>query len=93
AKVSLGLADEKIAILPATYTDDIKEIVERFDTVVLMKIHKVFDKVLSILDDLNLADNAVYVSRAGMDDEQIFRNIRDLRGKDLNYFSMVIIKK
>jgi precorrin-2/cobalt-factor-2 C20-methyltransferase len=93
AKTSLGLADEKIAILPATYTDNIKETLERFDTVVLMKIHRVFNKMLNILNEMNLADNAVYISRAGMEDEKIFKDIRDVREGDLNYFSVVIIKK
>lgn len=93
ARLSLGLADEKIAILPATYTDDIKKALEKFDTVVLMKAHRVFDKILTILSEMNLIDKAVYVSRASMNNEKIFRNIRDLKEKDLNYFSMVIIKK
>jgi precorrin-2/cobalt-factor-2 C20-methyltransferase len=93
ANLSLSLADEKIAILPATYTDNIKETLKRFDTVVLMKVHRVFDKVLKILDGMNLTDNAVYISRAGMDDEKIFKNIRDIKESDLNYFSVVIIKK
>lgn len=93
ANLSLGLADEKIAILPATYTDNIKETLEKFDTVVLMKVRRVFDKVCDILCEMNLADKAVYVSRAGMNDEKIFKNIQDIKSEDLNYFSMVIIKK
>ncbi|HEX8949964.1 MAG TPA: precorrin-2 C(20)-methyltransferase [Dissulfurispiraceae bacterium] len=93
AGVSLGLADEKIAILPATYTKDIKGILEQFDTVVLMKVHKVFGDVLQTLEGMGLAGNAVYVSRAGMEDERVVRNIRDIAHETLNYFSMVIIKK
>jgi precorrin-2/cobalt-factor-2 C20-methyltransferase len=58
-----------------------------------MKVHRVFDRVLTILNEMNLTNNAVYVSRAGMDDEKIFKNIRDIKEGDLNYFSVVIIKK
>lgn len=93
AGLSLGLADEKIAVLPATYMDDIKETLEKFDTVVLMKVHRVFDRVRNILNDMSLTDNAVYISRAGMDDEKIFRDIKNLKREDLNYFSLLIIKK
>lgn len=93
AKLSLSLADEKIAVIPATYTNDIREILEKFDTVVLMKVHAVFDNVLNMLDEMNLTDNAVYVSRAGMENEKIFKNIREIKKTDLNYFSVVIIKK
>lgn len=93
ANISLSLADEKIAILPATYTDNIKEILKDFDTIVLMKVHRVFDNVLNILNEMNLTNNAVYISRAGMEDEKIFKNIRSVKKDDLDYFSMIIIKK
>lgn len=93
AGISLGLADEKIAILPATYTDNLKEVLEKFDTVVLMKVHRVFESVIAILDSVGLSGNAIYVSRAGMEDEKIFRKITDVGKDDLNYFSMVIVRK
>ncbi|MBF0507047.1 MAG: precorrin-2 C(20)-methyltransferase [Nitrospirae bacterium] len=93
AKISLGLADEKIAVLPATYVHNIGMVLEHFDTVVLMKVHKVFDKILAELDAAGLAGKAFFISRAGMHDEEVVRNISSLKGKELNYFSMVIIKK
>lgn len=93
AKISLGLADEKIAILPATYSDNLKEVLMKFDTTVLMKVHRVFNKVLESLEETALVDNATYISRAGMDNEYIFRNIRDVKNENLDYFSLVIIRK
>ena len=93
AGISLGLADVRIAVLPATYANDIGMVLEHFDTVILMKVHKVFDQVLAMLDASGLTGKALYISRTGMDDEQVVRDIGTLRGKELNYFSMVIIKK
>ncbi len=93
ARISLGLADERIAVLPATYANDIGMVLEHFDTVILMKVHKVFDQILAVLDATGLTDKALYISRTGMNDGQVVRDIRTLRGKELNYFSMVIIKK
>lgn len=94
AGIPLGLADERVAVLPATYsTDDLKDVLERFNTVVLMKVHKVFDKVLALLDEMHLTMKATYISRAGMEDEQVIEDIQSLRGKELNYFSTVIVKK
>ncbi len=93
AGISLGLADEKIALLPANYPGELRKILETFDTVVLMKVHKVFDKVLGVLDELHLTGNAVYICRAGMEDEKITRDITMVKEKDLNYFSMVIVRK
>ena len=93
AKISLALADEKIAILPANYMDNLKGTLEKFDTVVLMKVYRVFDDIVRALNDMHLLKNAVYVSRAGMEDEKVIRNIHDVSREDLNYFSMVIIRK
>lgn len=92
-KIALALADEKIAILPANYMDNLKDTLEKFDTVVLMKVYKVFDDLIRTLNDIHLLKNAVYVSRAGMEDEKISENIQDVKKEDLNYFSMVIIRK
>lgn len=93
AKISLGLADEKIAILPANYVTELKEILKDFDTVVLMKVHKDFNKIISSLNDIDLLSNATYISRVGMEDERIWRNLLEVKEQDLNYFSMVIVKR
>ncbi|MBU0567710.1 precorrin-2 C(20)-methyltransferase [bacterium] len=93
ANIALGLGDERIAILPANYMNDLEKTLELFDTVVLMKVHKAFENILKILIKANLVDKAVYVLRAGLDDEKIFRDIRKVRKEDLNYFSLVVIKK
>ncbi len=93
AGISLGLADEKIAILPATYTDGLQNMLRDFDTVVLMKVYKVFDQVLKYLEETGLAGSAIYISRAGMPEEAVIRNLRDVTTEDLNYFSLIIIRK
>ena len=92
-KMSLGLGNDRIAILPANYMDDLHATLERFDTVVLMKVNKVFDEIHGILAEMNIVNKAVCVSRAGMEDEKIFWDIRDIKQDELNYFSMVIVRK
>jgi len=93
AKIALGLADEKIAILPANYIENLNETLEKFDTVVLMKVNKVFKNIMHTLAEMNLLNNAIYISRAGMEDEKVFKNINSVKEEDLNYFSTVIVKK
>lgn len=93
AKISLGLADEKIAILPANYIENLKETLEKFDTVALMKVNKVFGSIRHTLAEMNLLNNAIYVSKAGMEDEKVFKNINSVKEEDLSYFSMIIVKK
>ena len=42
---------------------------------------------------MNIVNKAVCVSRVGMEDEKIFTDIRDIKQEELNYFSMVIVRK
>lgn len=93
ANISLGLADDKIAILPANYAEDLKEVISRFDTTVLMKVHGVFDRVLNTLNELKLADKAVFVSKASMAGENVIRDVRKVKSVDLDYFSVIVVRK
>lgn len=94
AKISLGLADDKIAIIPATYSiDKLGEIIQKFDTIVLMKVHRVFDKIIELIKEMDLLKNTVYIKRAAMEDERIFKDITKITKDDLDYFSLLIITK
>jgi precorrin-2/cobalt-factor-2 C20-methyltransferase len=93
AGLSLGLGNDKIAILPVNYLDSLQETLEKFDTVVLMKVGKVFETVRDTLTRMNLANSATFVARAGMEDERIRKDIRQVKEEDLNYFSLVIVRK
>jgi len=93
AGMSLGLGNDRIAILPANYAESLKETLEQFDTVVLMKVHTVFDSVIKTLKGMDLVEKATYISRAGMEDERIIRDIRQVKKEDLSYFSLVIVRK
>ena len=93
ARISLGLGDEKIAILPATYASDLKKVLSELDTVVLMKVSRVFDDVVRILAEAGLMDSATYVSRAGMQEEAVIRSLKDVKQEDLNYFSLIIVRR
>jgi precorrin-2/cobalt-factor-2 C20-methyltransferase len=93
AGVYLGLGNERIAILPANYLDSLQETLEKFDTVVLMKVNKVFDTVRDTLIRMDLAANAVYVVRTGMEDERVYKDILKVGAEDLNYFSLLIVRK
>lgn len=93
AGLSLGLGNERIAILPANYLDGLEDTLEKFDTVLLMKVNKVFATVREMLIRMGLAETAVYSARTGMADERVIKDIRLVTEEDLNYFSLVIVKK
>lgn len=94
AIVPLASNDERIAIISADGDDKfIRETLKDFDTVVFMKMHTVFDKLLSIIEEMNLVGKCVYVRRCTTQDEEIVRDISKLRGKKLDYFSLLIVRK
>jgi precorrin-2/cobalt-factor-2 C20-methyltransferase len=93
ACVSLGLANEKIAVLPANYMEDLRDTLNVFDTVVLMKVNRVWNEIIQLLAEMNILEKSVFISRATMEDEQITRDIREVRQDEINYFSMVIVRK
>lgn len=87
-------ADERIAVIPATYeSDKIRHILETFDTVVLMKVNRVFDKVLGLIEELGLKEKAVFIERCGGENQRVVHNLDSLKSEKLDYLSMVIVKK
>jgi precorrin-2/cobalt-factor-2 C20-methyltransferase len=87
-------AGERLAVIPATYDPDgIRQVLAGFETVVLMKVNRVVDQVLPILEELGLKKNAVFVSRATTDAQEVVRDLDRLKGKRLDYHSLIIVKK
>ncbi|OGN90820.1 MAG: precorrin-2 C(20)-methyltransferase [Chloroflexi bacterium RBG_13_48_17] len=92
--VPLASNDERIAIISGNRADKvIREALDNFDTVVFIKMNKVFDRLLAILEELNLIEKCVYVKRCTTQDEEIIRDISKLKGKKVDYFSLLIVRK
>jgi precorrin-2/cobalt-factor-2 C20-methyltransferase len=71
----------------------LREIIDKTDNVVILKTYRHFDEIYQALEDLDLLDRTTCISRCGLDGETIVENLRDLKGRDLPYLSMIIIKK
>jgi precorrin-2/cobalt-factor-2 C20-methyltransferase len=94
AVVPLASNDERIAIISGNRADKvIRETLENFDTVVFVKMNKVFDRLLIMLEELNLIEKCVYVRRCTTQDEEIIRDISKLKGEKVDYFSLLIVRK
>ncbi|MFA5515724.1 MAG: precorrin-2 C(20)-methyltransferase [Desulfuromonadales bacterium] len=90
----LGLGADRIAILPATFEQDrLRQTLREFDTVVLMKVHRVFDQVRNLLRELGRLENAVYVRRVGLPGETVIRDLDQIQVEDLDYLSLVLVGK
>ncbi|GEM_PF-86451 len=93
-RVALGQADEAIAIVPATYQKhELKELLQRFDTVVLMKVGAVLDEVADTLEELGLKEQALLASRVGTRHQIVTRKLDLYRGKRLHYLTTLVVSK
>jgi len=93
AGLPLGLSADRIAILPATYEEaQLRRTLLDFDTVVLMKVHRVFDRVYGLLQELGLEKRAVFVRRVGSNEEEVVTDVASLFGKKLDYLSLLIVR-
>jgi len=84
--------DEKVAVLPASYgLECLPTLLNQFATVFLIKVHSAVDRLLDQLACLPV--EAVYVENIGTPEERIVTDLESLRGRELPYFSLVMLKR
>jgi precorrin-2/cobalt-factor-2 C20-methyltransferase len=94
AEVPLATHGQRLAVLPAVYgIDDLSEAIASYDTIVLMKVNRALVQALANLETLGLAGKTVYVRRATTTRERVVRDLRQLSKDDMDYFSLLIIKR
>ena len=71
----------------------LKEVIDKSDNIVMLKTYRYFDEIYQALEEKNLLDRTTCISRCGLDGETVVENLRDLKGRELPYLSMIIIKK
>ena len=92
--VPLVTHGQRLAILPAVYgINDLSEAIAKFDTIVLMKVNRTLLQALANLEQLGLAGKGIYVRRASTAREEVVRDLSTLSEEDLDYFSLLIIKR
>ena len=63
------------------------------DNVVLMKVYKNFSEMAELLKKKHLSKQAVMVSRAGLSEERIIRDIEAHKDEHVNYLSTILTRK
>ena len=92
-RTPICLGDDMLAVIPATFSDSrLRQILENFDTIVLMKVHRVIDNLIGLLSELKLLDKATLVERVGMADERVLADLSAIDGQ-VHYFSTIIVRK
>jgi precorrin-2/cobalt-factor-2 C20-methyltransferase len=96
ARVNLPGArlDERVAVVPAAYgLQRLPALLAEFATVFLLKVHTAFDSLLAVLASLDQPIQAVYLEQVGTPAERIVTDLESLRGQELPYFSLVILRR
>lgn len=89
----LADGDDRVAVLPATYgVDVVGPLLERFDTVVLLKVKPVMDALVDLLEKQGLLPHAVFVNQVGTAREEVVRDLTTLKGRKLEYLSLVLVR-
>ncbi len=90
----LGEAKNPVCVVPAA--DDLaatRRAIEGGGNVVLMKVGDRLQPILALLEELNVIDRAVFVAKAGQDDEVVVTDLRKLELSDpkTGYLSIILI--
>ena len=86
--------DDVLSIIPATASPEkVEKAMQAADNVVLKKVYKNFEDVADLLDKNEMAEQAVLVSRAGLDDEKIIYDVLAHKKDKLNYLSTILTRK
>ena len=90
----LAFGNDILTIIPATAElDAIKNFLDKTDATVLMKVYKNFPEIVDALKTHDLLDEAILVSRCGLDDEKIISDVAAHKDEPLNYLSTILTRR
>ncbi|MDV6377391.1 precorrin-2 C(20)-methyltransferase [Sporosarcina sp. GW1-11] len=91
--IPLAEGDEHVAMIPATDNmEEMRQVIESHDAIVFIKVAKVMDELLDLLEEMNLLEKTHVVTKVTSDEEVIW-NTDELRDADLNYLSCMVVRK
>ncbi len=89
----LALGNQNVTIVPDSEIDaNMEKAFAMGGTVVLMKISRSIQNVIRYLETRGLLSAARAVIKGGMPEEEIVEDITTLRGKNIPYMSLIIVK-
>ena len=90
----IAFGNDILTVIPATAElDAIERSLDRADSTVIMKVYKNFAEVVDALASRRMIDEAVLVSRAGLDDEKIITDVAAHKNDALNYLSTILTRR
>jgi precorrin-2/cobalt-factor-2 C20-methyltransferase len=91
--IALAEGDDHVAIVPARADyEAMKKVLIENDCVVFIKVAKVIDLMLEVLSELDLLDKASVVTKV-TSDEEIVWDIHELDRAELEYLTLMVVRK
>ncbi len=92
--IPLADGDEQIGIIPATEDREaMRQALLSHDCVIFLKVAKVLDMIIDLLHELDLAHKASVVTKVTSSEELIWRDVRELKGADPGYLTLMVVRK
>lgn len=95
ARLGIPLADgdEHVAIIPAHDNyEAMKQAIENHDCVIFIKVAKVIDLMLQVVRELDLLPNTSVVTKVTSDEEIIWK-AEEIEGAELEYLTLMVVRK
>ncbi|EFK09461.1 precorrin-2 C(20)-methyltransferase [delta proteobacterium NaphS2] len=90
----LAEAEESVAVISgALGAQNLKRIIHQTDNVVMLKVYRNYGKIMDMLDELGLMENATLISRCGLEDQEIIHDLRNRPDVPPPYLSLLLIRK
>ncbi len=95
ANFPLGEKDERIAVVPVPRGDlsPVRQALEEFETVVLMKVAKQLPAVINLLREMGLDRHAVFASHVSQPEEYLTSDLQSLPEGEHGYLSVILVRK
>ena len=89
--------EEMLHIIPASGNENLDFILNTPGNKVIMKTHKNFTNILTLLEKKGLSDKTTVIERCTMREQKIFNSIAELKNtadiEKIGYFSLILIKE
>ncbi|SDH46329.1 precorrin-2 C(20)-methyltransferase [Alteribacillus bidgolensis] len=92
--VPLADGDEWTAVVPATEDrEKMKQALLQHDGIVFIKVAKVLPMMISLLEELGLADSAAVATKVTSKEEWVWKNVAELKTAELEYLTLMMVRK